>query len=63
MNLTNLIFSYIIYYVSCVGVLGADNVTLLVSVVYPAAFAVSVFALRKLINRKAGTARTLRRSS
>ncbi len=61
MNLTNLIFTYIIYYVSCVGVLGGDNVTLMVSVVYPAVLIVSAFALRKLFNRKAGTARTLRR--
>ncbi len=62
MNLINIIFSYIIYYVACVGVLGADNVTLMVSVIAPAAVAVVAFTLRKLLNRKAGTARALRRS-
>ncbi len=62
MNLTNLAFSYMIYYVACVGFLGADNVTLMVSVAYPAVAFLGAFALRKLFNRKAGTARTLRRS-
>jgi len=61
MKLTDLSAFYMIYYIACVGVLGGDNVTLMVSVVYPAAAIAVCLLLRKLLNKRGP--RSLRKKS
>ncbi len=52
MNLVQLIFLYIIYYVAMIGVFGKDNVGVMEAIAYPAALILFMLVLRKLFNPK-----------